>query len=60
MYLKKQYGADAIEFHDNNFFVSEKRVAEFSELVRKENIVWWGEGRIDTIDKYSDATLKFM
>jgi len=60
MYLKKKYSVDAIEFHDNNFFVSEKRVAEFSELVRNENMVWWGEGRIDTIDKYSDATLKLM
>jgi anaerobic magnesium-protoporphyrin IX monomethyl ester cyclase len=49
-----------VEFHDNNFFVSEKRVVEFSELVKKENMVWWGEGRIDTIDKYSDDSLRLM
>ena len=59
-YLKEKYGGDAIEFHDNNFFVSEKRVKEFSSLMLKENIVWWGEGRIDTIDKYSDETLELM
>jgi Fe-S oxidoreductase len=59
-YLKEQYGGDAIEFHDNNFFVSEKRVAEFSRLVMEDNIVWWGEGRIDTINKYSDDTLALM
>jgi anaerobic magnesium-protoporphyrin IX monomethyl ester cyclase len=29
-YIKDKWGADAIEFHDNNFFVSEKRAVEFS------------------------------
>lgn len=59
-YLKDKYGGNAIEFHDNNFFVSEKRVVEFSKLIEKENMVWWGEGRIDTIDKYSDESLALM
>ncbi len=56
-YLKENFGGNAIEFHDNNFFVSEKRTVEFSKLIRQENMVWWGEGRIDTIDKYSDESL---
>lgn len=60
MYMKEKYGADAVEFHDNNFFVSEKRTVEFSRLVKNENITWWGEGRIDTIDKYKDESLKLM
>ena len=59
-FLKEAYGANAIEFHDNNFFVSEDRVRRFSELVLEEDIHWWGEGRIDTIDKYRDDTLKLM
>jgi len=59
-YLKENFGGNAIEFHDNNFFVSEKRVAEFSRLIKDENMVWWGEGRIDTINKYSDETLALM
>jgi anaerobic magnesium-protoporphyrin IX monomethyl ester cyclase len=59
-YLKDQYGGNAIEFHDNNFFVSEKRTVEFSKLIKPENMVWWGEGRIDTIHKYSDASLAEM
>ena len=58
--IKQEYGANAIEFHDNNFFVSEKRVKEFSELVMNDDMQWWGEGRIDTIDKYSDETLALM
>jgi radical SAM superfamily enzyme YgiQ (UPF0313 family) len=57
-YLKDSYGADAIEFHDNNFFVSEKRTVEFAELVKKENMHWWGEARIDTMDHYSDRSLE--
>jgi anaerobic magnesium-protoporphyrin IX monomethyl ester cyclase len=59
-YLKDKFGGNAIEFHDNNFFVSEKRVVEFSQLIKKENMVWWGEGRIDTINKYSDESLTLM
>jgi radical SAM superfamily enzyme YgiQ (UPF0313 family) len=59
-YIKDKWGADAIEFHDNNFFVSEKRVIEFCRLIKKEKMTWWGEGRIDTIDKYSDETLLLM
>jgi anaerobic magnesium-protoporphyrin IX monomethyl ester cyclase len=60
IYLKENFGGNAIEFHDNNFFVSEKRTVEFASLIRKENMIWWGEGRIDTIDKYSDETLLLM
>src|SRR5258708_10509191 len=59
-YLIDRHGADAVEFHDNNFFVSEKRTVEFSKLIRNEKISWWGEGRIDTIDKYSDESLATM
>ncbi len=60
MYLKEKHGADSIEFHDNNFFVSEKRTSEFTDLIRNERMTWWGEGRIDTIDKYADNTLAQM
>jgi len=59
-FLKEKYGVDSIEFHDNNFFTSRDRVVEFSSLMQDENITWWGEGRIDTIDKYSDEDLQLM
>ncbi|MDH3268649.1 MAG: B12-binding domain-containing radical SAM protein [Ignavibacteria bacterium] len=59
-YLKDKFGANAVEFHDNNFFVSEKRTVEFSQLIKNENIIWWGEGRIDTIHKYSDESLSLI
>ena len=57
-FLKQNFGADAIEFHDNNFFVSEKRVVAFAELVKPDRMNWWGEARIDTMDKYSDESLR--
>ncbi|MDR3667090.1 MAG: radical SAM protein [Ignavibacteriaceae bacterium] len=58
--LKDSYGINAIEFFDNNFFVSEKRASDFSNLIRNENINWWGESRIDTMNKFSDKTLSIM
>jgi anaerobic magnesium-protoporphyrin IX monomethyl ester cyclase len=59
-YLKDEYDADAIEFHDNNFFVSEQRAVEFARLIEKENMHWWGEARIDTMDKYTDESLSLL
>jgi len=59
-WLKENYGGNAIEFHDNNFFVSEKRTVEFAKLIKPDNMIWWGEGRIDTIDKYADESLVLM
>jgi len=59
-YFKEKYNIDAIEFHDNNFFTSRKRVVEFSKLILNDNINWWGEGRIDTINQYSDEDLLLM
>lgn len=59
-YLKEKYGADSVEFHDNNFFVSEKRVVEFAKLMLHENMNWWGEARIDTMDKYKDESLQLI
>lgn len=55
--FQQQYQIDAVEFHDNNFFTSRKRVVEFAEKIMPLNLAWWGEGRIDTINKYSEEDL---
>lgn len=60
LFLKNEFGGNAIEFHDNNFFVSEKRTVEFSKMMLGQGMIWWGEGRIDTINKYSDESLELM
>ena len=59
-YIKDKWGADAIEFHDNNFFVSEKRTIEFARLILPEKMTWWGMARIDTMDKFNDESLELI
>jgi anaerobic magnesium-protoporphyrin IX monomethyl ester cyclase len=59
-YVKEKWGADAIEFHDNNFFVSEKRTVDFSRLIRPEKMQWWGMARIDTMDRFKDESLELI
>ncbi len=57
-FLKEKYGGNAFQFHDNNFFVSEKRAVEFANLITPEKMKWWAEGRIDTMDQFSDESLQ--
>jgi radical SAM superfamily enzyme YgiQ (UPF0313 family) len=59
-YIKDNWGADAVEFHDNNFFVSEKRTVEFARLIKPEKMNWWGMARIDTMDKFRDESLALI
>jgi uncharacterized protein YjhX (UPF0386 family) len=54
--LVKDWGVNAVEFYDNNFFPQEARTAEFAERIKDLSLGWWGEARIDTLMKYSDAT----
>jgi anaerobic magnesium-protoporphyrin IX monomethyl ester cyclase len=59
MYVER-WGVNAVEFYDNNFFTHEARVAEFCEHILKLGIAWWGEGRIDTLLKFSSRTWQLM
>ncbi|HTQ66600.1 MAG TPA: radical SAM protein [Puia sp.] len=59
-YIKDKWGADAVEFHDNNFFVSEKRTVEFARLIKPEKMSWWGMARIDTMDRFKDESLALI
>ena len=59
MFVEK-WGVDAIEFYDNNFFTHEQRTADFAERILDLKIGWWGEGRVDTMLKYSDRTWELM
>ncbi|MCU0430733.1 MAG: B12-binding domain-containing radical SAM protein [Cytophagaceae bacterium] len=58
--LHREFGGNALEFHDNNFFVSEKRAVAFARLIRPLQMRWWGEARIDTMHKYSDESLRLL
>jgi len=57
-FLKDQYGTDSFQFHDNNFFVSEKRSVDLARLIAPEKMKWWAEGRVDTMDKFTDESLE--
>src|SRR4051812_72243 len=53
---RRDFRIDAVQFVDNNFFVSEKRTRAFAESVRGSGVAWWGEARPDTVMKFSDDT----
>ena len=59
-YIKDKWGADSIEFHDNNFFVSEKRTIEFCQLIKNEGMNLVGMARIDTMSRFKDSTLALI
>ena len=56
--LKKMYQIDAVQFYDNNFFLNESHAREQAELLIPLRLRWWAEGRIDTLLRYSDNTLR--
>ena len=56
----RRYGLDALELYDNNFFVKESRCVEFAERISGLGLTWWGEGRIDTLLGFDDATWRTM
>jgi radical SAM superfamily enzyme YgiQ (UPF0313 family) len=56
--LQQNYGIDAVQFYDNNFFLNESHAREQAELITPLGLRWWAEGRIDAFLRYSDATLR--
>ncbi len=56
--LQRCYGIDAVQFYDNNFFLNESHALRQAELLTPLNLRWWSEGRIDTVLRYSDDTLR--
>jgi hypothetical protein len=55
--LQRQYGIDAVQFYDNNFFLREDHAAELAARITPLRIRWWCEARIDILLRYSDETL---
>lgn len=58
--LHNQYGVNAAQFHDMDFFISERRVVEFCERIKNDGLSWWALGRIDELSRYKDSTWKLM
>ncbi len=57
---RTRWGVNAVEFNDNNFFTSQSRVEEFSDRIMDLDMAWWGEGRVDTLQMYSEKTWRKM
>jgi radical SAM superfamily enzyme YgiQ (UPF0313 family) len=58
--LKEQFGIDAVQFYDNNFFLNESHTADLAERLIPLGLRWWSEGRVDAVLRYSDATLDLL
>jgi radical SAM superfamily enzyme YgiQ (UPF0313 family) len=59
-YLREKYGADSVQFYDNNFFLREDHARELAERMAPLHMRWWCEGRADALLRYSDATLEAL
>ena len=57
-HLKSQYRADSVQFYDMNFFLKESHARELADRMAPLGLRWWCEARIDTFNRYSEATLE--
>lgn len=55
-HLAGTYGADAVQFYDNNFFLREDHTRELMDRMQPLGMRWWCEGRTDLMMRYSDTT----
>jgi radical SAM superfamily enzyme YgiQ (UPF0313 family) len=59
--LKEKYRFDGVAIADSNFYVNEKRVVDFCEMMLELGLKWGGtSGRPDQLKRYSDDTFALM
>jgi len=56
--LQAQWGINAVQFYDNNFFLREDHALELAGRIAPLNLRWWCEARVDIVLGYSDGTLR--
>jgi radical SAM superfamily enzyme YgiQ (UPF0313 family) len=54
------YGADAVQFHDMDFFISESRTQAIADRLTPLGMTWWALGRVDELMRYREATWTAM
>lgn len=54
------YGADAVQFHDMDFFISEARTQAIANRIEALDMAWWGLGRVDELMRYKATTWDAM
>jgi radical SAM superfamily enzyme YgiQ (UPF0313 family) len=58
--LSRDYGADAVQFHDMDFFIAEPRTRAIADRIRPLGLTWWALGRVDELMRYCDETWASM
>jgi hypothetical protein len=58
--LKNDYGADAVQFHDMDFFISEPRTLAIADRIASLGLTWWALGRVDELMRYRTTTWEAM
>jgi radical SAM superfamily enzyme YgiQ (UPF0313 family) len=58
--FRNVYGADAVQFHDMDFFISEARTRAIAERMAPLDMRWWALGRVDELMRYSASTWDLM
>jgi radical SAM superfamily enzyme YgiQ (UPF0313 family) len=56
--LKRDYGVNAVQFYDNNFFMREDHARELAERMIPLGMKWWCETRVDAMLRFSDDTVR--
>jgi hypothetical protein len=59
-HLRLEYRADAMQFYDMDFFISEPRTLEIARRLRPLEMTWWALGRVDELMRYRTATWEEM
>jgi len=54
--FRHEYGADAVQFHDMDFFISEPRTLAIADRLRALEMTWWALGRVDELMRYRTST----
>ena len=58
--FSRLYGADAVQFHDMDFFISEARTQAIADRLKPLGMTWWALGRVDELMRYRDTTWTAM
>ena len=58
--FRRLYGADAVQFHDMDFFISEARTKAIADRLTGLDMTWWALGRVDELMRYRVTTWEAM
>ncbi len=58
--LRTDYGANAVQFYDHNFFDNEESSLPAIEVMARMQMPWWCYARADTLAKFSAGTWELL